>query len=312
MAQASTPKALAWLRAARLQFYPMVVILYAVGAAIGELRTGALDWTAAILGWLCLFFIELATVLTNEHFDYEGDRANRNAGPFTGGSRVLVDGQLSFREVRSGIATALVALAVVAALLLVHLPAPSRALVGAWLALGVVLSLGYTAPPLRLSYRGLGELDVAFTHSAYVIVAGFAVQAGQWRDPLPWMVSLPAFFAVLAANTLAGIPDHAADASVDKRSCSVLFGRAAAARIAAATALAAAVAGVGLWAGGVVGGRVGLVFLATAVHAVALCWVLVSYIRSGGPDRRIDSVMVNALNFILWFGLIPLVYFVSH
>jgi len=312
MAQENPPKALAWLRAARLQFYPMVVVLYAVGAAMGGLRAGAVDWTAAVLGWLCLFFIELATVLTNEHFDYESDRVNRNAGPFTGGSRVLVDGLLTFREVRAGIAAALAALAVAAALLLAHLSAGARAVVGGWLALGVVLGLGYTAPPLRLSYRGLGELDVAFTHSAYVVVAGFAAQAGQWRDALPWMVSLPAFFAVLTANTLAGIPDHAADASVDKRSCSVLFGRAAAAGIAAVTALAAAAAGVWLWADGVVRGRVGFVFLATAVHALALCWVLVSYIRSGSPDRRLDGAMVNALNFIIWFGLIPLVYFVSH
>lgn len=312
MTRPNPPKALAWLWAARLQFYPMVAILYAVGAAIAGLRTGALDWTAAVLGWLCLFFIELATVLTNEHFDYESDRVNRNAGPFTGGSRALVNGWLSFREVRAGIAVALAAMAVTAALLLVRLPAGSRGVVGGWLALGVVLGLGYTAPPLRLSYRGLGELDVAFTHSAYVVVAGFAVQAGRWLDPLPWMVSLPAFFAVLAANTLAGIPDHTADASVRKRSYSVLFGRAAAAGIAAVTALAAAGTGLWLWADGVVDGRVGLLFLATAIHAGALGWVLVAYIRSGSPDRRIDGVMVNALNFILWFGLIPLVYFVSH
>jgi len=312
MTGGTTPKTVAWLRAARLQFYPMVMVLYAVGTAVGGSRAGAIDWTAAVTGWICLFFIELATVLTNEHFDFESDRVNRNAGPFTGGSRVLVDGLLTFREVRAGIVAALVALGVALVLLIVHLDAEARGVVGAWMGLGLVLGLGYTAPPLRLSYRGLGELDVAFTHSAYVIVAGFAVQTGQWRDPLPWLVSVPAFFAVLAANTLAGIPDHEADASVVKRSYSVLFGRVAAAGIAAVTALAAAAAGVWLWASGVVGGLVGLVFLATAAHAVFLVAMLARYIRAGGPDRRIDSLLVNALNFILWFGLIPLIYFVSH
>ena len=40
--------------------------------------TGALDATAFWLGLLCLFFIEVATVLTNELFDYESDLQNQN------------------------------------------------------------------------------------------------------------------------------------------------------------------------------------------------------------------------------------------
>ena len=42
-----------------------------------------------LLGYLIIFLIELATVLTNEYYDYQTDKVNLNAGFFTGGSRVV-------------------------------------------------------------------------------------------------------------------------------------------------------------------------------------------------------------------------------
>lgn len=302
-------KAQAWFRLARLQFYPMVLIAYGAGAAMASLSTGAFSWTLFLLGYACLFFIELATVFTNELLDYDSDRVNRNASPFTGGSRMIVEGALAPGEVRRGIAVALVVLAVIVATLLITAPAAGRPPLAVALAIGVVLGVEYTARPLRLSYNGLGELDVAFTHSTYVILVGYIVQGGAWTDPTPYLVSVPAFLSVLSANTLAGIPDTVADHSVGKRSYSVLMGPRAAALIAATAALAAAAFGLWLWNEGIVGGKIGAMFWVTVPHAIALGVVLVGFIRSGSYDRRIDKIMINALNFIVWFGLIPLVYF---
>jgi len=307
-------KTVAWVRIARLQFYPMVIIMYAAGAAAARVHTGRFDWALCVLTYVGLFLIELATVMTNEYFDYPSDVENRNAGPFTGGSRMLVVGALSFDEVRRAIGGLTAAVVVVAAGIVAVAPDGRGGLIAAVLALGLVLGIGYTAPPLRLSYRGLGEIDVAFTHSIYVLAAGYIAQTGAWNDPLPYVIALPSFFAVLSANTLAGIPDREADSGVDKRSYTVLFGARTAAAIAIASALGAALAGVWLWASGRVDGRIGLVFFLTVPHALALAAVLVRFIRSGSYDRRIDPIMVNALNFIVWFGLIPLAYYLwqSH
>src|SRR5690606_18466464 len=120
-------KVVAWLQALRLHFYPMAGLAYLLGALAATLPGGALQAAPFWWGLACLFFIEAAAVLTNEHFDVATDRHNRNFGPFTGGSRVLVDGRLSVAEVRWGIAVALgLAAASGAALLLTigpHLPA---------------------------------------------------------------------------------------------------------------------------------------------------------------------------------------------
>lgn len=303
--------AVAWLKIARLQFYPMVVIMYALGAAVAYTR-GAFDWRACVLAYAGLFLIELATVLTNELFDYESDAANQNAGPFTGGSRVIVEGALTPHQVRRGIVAVLAALGAVAAALALVLPTGPRETTLGLLVVGMVLGLGYTAPPLRLSYRGLGEIDVAVTHSFYVIVVGFAAQTGEWRDPMPYLLGLPGFFAVLSANTLAGIPDCRADESVDKRSFCVMFGARSAGVIAIVTALAAAVSALWLWREGYLAGWIGAAALVTLPHAFALSGAVIGFIRSKHYDRRIDPIMINALNFIIWFGLIPLVYFLWH
>ena len=299
----------AWLRIARLQFYPPVAVLYGLGAVAARAVTGRFDGTLCALGYAYLFLVGLATSMSNEYFDHPSDAVNANAGPFTGGSRVLVDGRLGFGAVRAAILFAGAAAVFVSAALALSAPAEHRPAIVALLALGMLLALGYTVPPFKLSYRGLGELDVAFMHSIFVALFGYVVQTGDWRHPLPYVLSIPSFFAVLSAITLAGIPDQAADAAAGKRSWSVLFGRSTAATIALMAAIAAGLAGLWLWFYGLVGGAVGALFLLAAAHALVLTTALIKFIRSGAPEGRIDPLLVNVLAFSLWFGVVPLLHF---
>ncbi len=141
-----TDKAVAWLKIMRLQFYPMTLVTYSVGAALAARISGGFDPLVYGFGYLFLFLTEVATVLTNEYYDYSSDSANRNAGPFTGGSRILVDGRLSFREVRAGILVALSTATLCGLLLLLTIfrgeQAPVTAIV--LLLIGIVLGIGVT------------------------------------------------------------------------------------------------------------------------------------------------------------------------
>src|SRR5512136_526153 len=96
-------KFLAWLRITRLQFYPMTWLAYTMGAVAHSATSGEMNLVLYFLGYLILFLIELCTILANEYFDYPSDRNNPNFSIFTGGTRVLVRGELSFGEVRMGI-----------------------------------------------------------------------------------------------------------------------------------------------------------------------------------------------------------------
>ena len=179
-------KARAWLTIIRLPFHPMAFVAYSMGTAAAFRQSGGFSPRVFWLGYALVFAIELATIFTNEYFDYETDRLNTNSSPFTGGTRVLVEGRLGFPDVRSGILALLVLVVVLAYLV-------SRAAVGVppltvfiYVAVGLFFGLGYTAPPLKFCYRGAGELVVGATHSFYVVVAGYLFQTGKWAAPFPW------------------------------------------------------------------------------------------------------------------------------
>ena len=104
-------------------------------------------------------------------------------------------------------------------------------------ALGIFLAWAYSAPPLQLMSRGLGELAVAATWSL-VVVGADAVQRGSVFI-IPVLTSLS--YGLLIANILLinGVPDARADASVGKATLAVRCGPRGAALVYALLALLA-------------------------------------------------------------------------
>jgi hypothetical protein len=54
-----------------------------------------------------------------------------------------------------------------------------------------ILAVGYTIPLLRPCWRGLGEIDVALTHSCAALLCGSLTQGEAIGAPFPWLVGLP-------------------------------------------------------------------------------------------------------------------------
>ncbi len=300
-------KCSAWLRIARLQFYPMTWLAYSLGAVSRMDQSGPFNLRVYLLGYLVLFLIEWCTVLTNEYFDFDSDRQNGNFSIFTGGTRVLVEGRLSFREVRHGIFAGLALIPAAGFLLIRAADAGAQFQILGLITVGLFFGLGYTVPPLKFSYRGAGEIVVGLTHSFYVILCGFVFQGGSWNDPLPWLLSVPLFLAVLAANTVAGIPDLEADRAVRKRSLAVVLGPRNAVRLAILFAGSACLSGLLL-------GYFHLIPMAPLYwvfpvlpHAAVLLYFLFRLIDLNRFEGRIDGTMGLALSYIIWFGLLPLI-----
>ncbi|ROO26399.1 NAD(P)H dehydrogenase [Salinisphaera orenii YIM 95161] len=291
-----------WLSALRLQFYPMSWAAYGLGAVAAA--TGPIDWAAFVWGLLFIALLEAATVFCNERLDLATDRINPNHGPFTGGSRVLVTGAISPPQLRRATGLLLVGALTAAGAALGVAPAPIATAL--WMGLAVLFTLGYTVGPLRLSYRGLGEVDVAFTHSALVLVLGGLLQGAALFDADLWLLSAPLALAILPSIVLAGVPDHDADAAVGKRTIAVRLGRHGALRLAGAALVAAATLGLVFEGLALVDGAfAGLQWfvLPHAALGLGLLWW-----RSQTPaDRlqRIDGLLVATLTYMLWFVLVP-------
>jgi 1,4-dihydroxy-2-naphthoate polyprenyltransferase len=251
--------------------------------------------------------MEVCTVLVNEYFDFRTDKLNQNWSAYTGGSRVLVDGLLSFRQIRTAIFITLCLLILSTVLLFFQNSGnePAWSVVGILL-LGLFLGVGYTAPPMKFCYRGLGELVVAATNGPYVLLAGFFFQTRSFNSPLPWLLCMPLFLAVFAAITISALPDYSADKAVSKRTLAVLFGPRNASALAVVSTIFAASSNGLLLTNGYLRSAGTVLLAITVPHAAVLGVSLLTVIRRPLFDRRIDGIMRLALLFILWFGLIPL------
>lgn len=287
-----------WVKALRLQFYPMTWMAYTIGALGASASPDPLRYW---LGYGFLFCVEAATVFSNEWCDYESDRRNQHYGPFNGGSRVLVNGDLSFRQIGIGTGVALM-LAIVCAGLLVAGTAGSAAT--AAMLLMLLFALGYTVPPLKLSWRGLGEADVGLTHSIGVVLCGYLLQGGGWRDAFPWLISLPMFLSILPSIIVAGFPDLEADRIAGKRTLAARLGHRHTMIAAMIPTLAAPVAVLLIKDAPALRGSLDGVLPWGALHALLLAAMLWRGRRKHGG--RVDLLLIVALTYILWFVVMPL------
>lgn len=201
-------------------------IIVGAGAAAWH---GPLAW-----GWLAvtfagIFCVEAAKNASGEIFDWDSgaDAGVRDdeRSPFSGGKRVIVDHLLSRGET-AVVAGAFYAGGIAAGIAIVALREP-RVL---WLGmLGVALAFFYHAPPLRLAYRGLGELAVALAYGPVVATGTYLVQR-QGIDTSAVLASLPLGVAIGAFLWINEFPDARADAAAGKRTLVVRLGRPRAAR----------------------------------------------------------------------------------
>ena len=305
-AQRGGQRLLAWLAALRLQFYPMTWMAYSVGALLATVG-GAISSSRYLLGYLILFLIEAVTVFLNDWFDFDSDRRNRNAGPFSGGSRVLVDGRLDHQAMRKGIGLLSVICATAMLALINAAPTAGAGAIAAIYVPLAVLALGYTVPPLQLSHRGFGELDVALTHSAGAILAGYVAQGGAWMDSEPWLLALPLGISILPSILLAGCPDLEADQAAGKRTLVVIIGARSSALLAmVATVIAPIVAILVSLARPDIAPLLYWGAAGAALHAI---WLLrcLRRLRSGPMPERIDGAIVLALTYMLWFCIPALI-----
>jgi 1,4-dihydroxy-2-naphthoate polyprenyltransferase len=285
----------------------MTWLAYSLGALALLMTTGHFKLVPYLIGYAILFLIEFCTILANEYFDYDSDLQNKNYSIFTGGTRVLVENRLSFRQVRSAIWISLAIFSCLSIILIMVSANHSPLNIFFLLALGLCLGLGYTVPPLKLSYRGFGEMVVGLTHSYYVILCGFVFQGGSWGDPLPWLLSAPLFFAVLGTNTLAGIPDWKADEAASKRSLAVIFGPRAAVLFAIWSLGMAFLSGVVLSYFRLF--PVSILYWSIFIipHGLILLVFLLRFLRANRYEGRINGILALALSYIIWFGLLPII-----
>jgi 1,4-dihydroxy-2-naphthoate octaprenyltransferase len=211
----------------KISLASMASIFLGAAAAASE---GAISWVWLALTVVGIFCIEVAKNASGEIYDWDSgaDRMveEKDRSPFSGGKRVLVDGLLTRRQTWT-VATVGYAAAIAAGLAIVALREPRVLWIGV---AGMACAFFYHAPPFRLSYRGLGEIAVAFCYGPLIAGGTYLVQRGEISGSvIPLSIALGVHIAAfLWINEL---PDCSADTAAGKLNTVARLGRPAAGRV---------------------------------------------------------------------------------
>ncbi|HEX5947971.1 MAG TPA: prenyltransferase [Actinomycetota bacterium] len=210
------------LRTTRAPFLTATVVPILLGVA-----AAALDgrWSLFLAGLTLLAgsFVHLGLNIANDVFDTTSgaDAANTTPTQFSGGSRVVHYGLVRLRTL--ALLSASFYLAGIGLGLYLAVRTDFWPLF--WLgAAGVVISVFYTAPPLRLVHRGLGEIAVAIGFGPIMLLGAFFVQAQRFTFEAVYL-SIPVAILIALVLYVNEIPDRAGDAAAGKRTLPVRWSK---------------------------------------------------------------------------------------
>lgn len=209
------------LRTTRLPFLSATAVPVLLGIAVAA-HHGSFTWWTALLTLIGGSLAHLAINVTNDIFDTlsGADEANTTPTQFSGGSRVAIYDLVTIR----GLAALAIGLFGAAAAIGLLLVAITGSMLLLWIGIGgIVVGVAYTAPPLKLVYRGLGELAVALGFGPIMLLGAYVVQTGSlaWE---PVVVSLVPGILIALILYVNEIPDRRSDAAAGKRTLPVRFG----------------------------------------------------------------------------------------
>lgn len=199
------------LRFIRYRFLLFAGLLpYCLGAAVAYGSAHVFDVKLFLTGLAGIFFTLVGVEAFNEYFDW-----------VLGTDRVfqLDPKPVTKKKFHIGIAAFSVAL-----LFAIYLTWLIGIGIVIFAVIGFIAAAGYLGPPLRFTYRGLGEIVIALAYGPAMVLGSYYLQAGR-VDILPAVVSMmPAMFLFLIA-IINEVPDFLQDSLVGKKNICVRNGR---------------------------------------------------------------------------------------
>jgi 1,4-dihydroxy-2-naphthoate octaprenyltransferase len=207
----------AFIRLSRFYFLPMPGLTYLIGVAVATRELGSLDDRLLFAGLGIELFVQLSVAYMNDYWDIPTDRINTRRTLLSGGSGELTTGVLP--PVVAIIAAIICQLIAIVLAIWVGLPIVSWLL----LTLAILAAIFYTTPPLKLAWRGLGELTTAMVASMMVPLWAYSLQTGRVSSTLITLC-LPLVFFIMSMFIGIAAPDYPADRQVGKRTLPVIVG----------------------------------------------------------------------------------------
>lgn len=190
------------------------MVPFFIGVAYAADRGMRMPLPRLVLGLVAVVFAHLSANLINNYYDYKSgaDTNGPKLSSFFGGSKLIEQGVFTARRIMF---FGLLALGLSFSCGIgIYLLSGNPVFLLMMLAVAV-LAVGYTAPPLKLSYRRMGELDIFVLFGIALVMGSFYLFSESFTAE-SFFLSLPPAFMIAAVIICNEIPDFGTDRSAGK------------------------------------------------------------------------------------------------
>ncbi|MFZ1322017.1 MAG: 1,4-dihydroxy-2-naphthoate octaprenyltransferase [Ignavibacteria bacterium] len=196
-----------WLMAARAYSFPASIIPVLLGSVLAVLLNPGLQFSILNFGLTLIgcILVQVGTNLINDIFDFDKgiDKEDKELGIPHGGSMVISLGFVTIKQMKTAAFFSLL----ISFLIGVYLYTQA----GMWILylsiFGLLSAVFYTAKPLALKYKALGDLQVIISFGVGMTLGSYIVQTGEFSI-MPVIISIPLGLlidAILHSNNIRDI-----------------------------------------------------------------------------------------------------------
>ena len=297
--------ALKILRVIRLHIIAGGVLAFSIGALLAIVQGGIFRFEIVAFGYATVFFGDLSSHFSNDYYDVEIDKHSEKR-KFFGGSKTLVENP-SLRLLSRNISISLLIFSnFIAAASFFFLDAPIELFIIMFFA--NLIGWFYSAPPVRLISRGLGELAVAWVTGFVIPGVGYLSVRNQFDASFLYL-SIP----FMMYGFILSLSLHAPDATLDERSGkNTLFVRRGSQQILRIILIVSTLASLALFSYYCLFRDFGLLDLRVvfAISMVTLAIISYGFVKYGKNKQLIAFANLNIASLFL-FNMLLVAYLIS-
>jgi len=208
----------------RLPFLTVTIGGVLLGTAFASWKDNEFDLVRFLLVLIGACFFHIACNVANDYFDFRSgnDALNINAlVPFSGGSRMILDGFVRPQEAL----TVSITFAVLGSVIGLYLNFVSEGNIILFIGVAALfLIYGYNGFPLRLVNKGLGEIAIFSAWGPLMVLGSYYVQTQAFPSVWPLIVSVPSGILTTLVLLINEFADREADAATGRKTWVILFG----------------------------------------------------------------------------------------
>jgi len=209
------------LRLARLHFLVLGFLLYLLGYLIAIQAGTQHNLTKFLFGYIVFGTAHLSLSFSNNYFDQQADK-NSYQTPFSGGTKVL-EKHPELQKTTLKIAISLLLISLITNLIFT-ITYNYTLWFTIFVITGGLLGYFYTANPIKLAYRGLGEIATMIAVGLFMTGMGYFIAQGQLNNNF-FLFAIPLTIYGLFFIITVELPDRECDSIANKKTLVVKYGQ---------------------------------------------------------------------------------------